>query len=43
MKNKGGFLYCWWLLTLMDHGAVVLSMAKQFYCIEFYIATAKIQ
>lgn len=43
MKNKGGFLYCWQLVAVMEHGIDILSMAKQFQCIEFYIAIAKIQ
>lgn len=43
MKNKGEFLYCWQLVALMDQGIAILSMAKQFHCIEFYMATAKSQ
>lgn len=43
MENKGGFLYCWQLVALMDHGIAIHSMAKSFHCMEFYIATAKIQ
>lgn len=41
MENKGGFLYCWQLVAVMDHGIDILSMAKLFQCIEFYTVQLK--